>query len=238
MPKESLNIDYWKELSENPPELFKRLFKFEEEYLEDLIKKGSKILNVGCGIGRTENYLINKGGIFYGVDNDSDAVITARESLSTHPNISISLGDGRNLDYRDSTFDYVLCLGTPANFGNERNQFYSEMRRVLKHDGEVVIAVYNEDAFEERKKAYDFAGPENKRIEGTTFFGDNPFPIVSEQFSKEQLEEIFDENGFVPTDITKDGIGYFCILEKVNKDLLLQYEKEHPYGGWMPIEEL
>jgi hypothetical protein len=48
----------------------------------------------------------------------------------------------------------VICMTTPCNFADEKQVFYGEMSRILKDDGEMIISVFNEDAFEERMKNY------------------------------------------------------------------------------------
>ena len=108
-------------------------------------------------------------------------------------------------------------MTTPVNFGNDRNWIYSEMKRVLLPDGEIIISIFNEDQFTfyERTKLYAQLGAPVKEVKGTTFVFDYPNGAhISEQFSKKQLEEIFDENGLEPVDISKQGIGYFCRAKK------------------------
>jgi len=216
MTNKDTNLKYWNKIVEDPPESFNNLLESENQYVQRIIREGSKILEIGCGTGKNLANLLNKKGEIYGVDNNPLAVIGARKKLFKQPLVSINFGDGRNLDYKDSCFDYVLLLGTTVgNFGDEKNKFYSEMKRVLKEDGEIILSTYNEDAFDERIKIYKEIGVPIEKIKGTTVFLDYPSAKISEQFSQEQLEEIFEENGLTPIDITKDGIGYFCRLKKV-----------------------
>ncbi|MBD3319304.1 hypothetical protein GF342_05340 [Candidatus Woesearchaeota archaeon] len=47
------NVDYWAELLDNMPESFKRWFCEEKKYLQKHITPNAKVLDVGCGDGRS-----------------------------------------------------------------------------------------------------------------------------------------------------------------------------------------
>ena len=91
------------------------------------------------------------------------------------------------------------------------------MKRVVKNKGLIIISVYSENAFEERMKLYKKIKTPIKEIKGTTILfdqeveGDN----MSEQFSKEELIEIFNKCKLKPLEIKKFGIGYICKLTKI-----------------------
>ncbi|MGV8151580.1 MAG: class I SAM-dependent methyltransferase [Candidatus Nanoarchaeia archaeon] len=214
--KQHKNFDYWSILLQDTPASYKRWFKFEEEYLKMNIKENSKILEVGCGEGRSLTYLISKGSTLYGIDHDKNAVLLARNNLSLEGiNINISYMEANNLLFKNNVFDYVLSLSTPANFGSQKNEIYSEMKRVLKPEGEIIINVFNEDAFEERIKFYKKIKSAIKEIRGTTvIFKEGDKEFVSEQFSREDLEKICRENNLIPIEIRKKGIGYLCRFKK------------------------
>ena len=95
--------------------------------------------------------------------------------------------------------------------------YLEEMKRVLKPEGEILISVFNEEmnTFYERIKFYTELKAPVKEVKGTTVIFDYPHGAnISEQFSKKQLENIFQKNNLHPIEISKQGIGYFCRLKK------------------------
>ncbi len=213
------NMDYWAKVSEIS-DSYKKWFEAEEKYLQRNMNRNSEILEVGCGDGRSLEYILNKGEGIFGIDIDEHAIIPAKKKFVDNPIVSVSLGDGRDLMYKDNYFDYVLCMTTPANFGEDRDKFYSEMKRVVKEDGEIIISVFNEDAFDERMKVYTLLAKDRiKKIIGNTFYFDKILGgNRSEGFSREKLEKIFEKNKLNVLEIKKEGIGYFCRLGKGRKE--------------------
>lgn len=146
-----------------------------------------------------------------GIDNDPKAITDAKTNI---PSGHFSIQDGRKLSFENNSFDFVLCMTTPANFGEDKDKFYLEMKRVIKPEGVIIISVFNEDAFNERMKLYNKLGAKIKEVKGTSILFTQPVNTISEQFSKEELEEIFNRNGLRVLEIKKEGIGYFCKLKK------------------------
>ena len=209
------NICFWEDVLKDSPQSYKDLFAAERAYLKEYIDSDSRVLEVGCGDGRSLRDVIVKTRDIYGVDNDVVAVSDARKNLSDVPEASILLGDGRDLPFRDSFFDYVMCMTTPANFGKDRSKFYGEMKRTLKGEGEIIMSVFNEDAFDDRMKTYRESGCGIKEVRGTTVvFDESLGSNVSEQFSRSELEGIFYENGLRAKEIIRAGVGYICRLGK------------------------
>lgn len=209
------NIGFTRSLFEDCPESYRDLFSAERDYLRKHIAFDSRVLEVGCGDGRSLRDIIVKTQRVYGVDSDAIAIAEARKYFSGIPEASVSLEDGRDLPYKDSFFDYTISMFTPVNFGKDRHKFYSEMRRVLKSDGEMIVSMFNEEAFEERMRVYGNVGVPIKNIEGTTVIFDESLGAnVSEQFSQRELEDIFEEEGLRTKEIIRAGIGYICRLGK------------------------
>jgi ubiquinone/menaquinone biosynthesis C-methylase UbiE len=213
--KTKTNMDYWKKVLDTMPQSYMKWFDAEEKYLQKYIKENSYVLEVGCGDGRSLEYVLLKTEKIFGIDIDPVAILPAKKRFVDNPFASIHLGDGRDLKYADNSFDYVMCMTTPANFGNDKDKFYSEMKRVLRENGEI-LSVFNEDALVERMKLYNSVGVKIKDTfgKGKLIFDESLGANVSEQFSREELEEIFERNGLKLIEIVKEGIGYFCRLRK------------------------
>jgi len=218
-PGEHENFSYWSKLLQDAPKSYKEWFKAERDYLARHVKPDSQILEIGCGEGRSLSYLTDRGSVLYGIDYDENAGLQARTKLDSEGmNVNILLMQAHDLIFRDDSFDYVLSLTTPANFASKKKQIFSEMKRVVKPTGEIIINVFNEDAFSERIKFYRKLKAQIKEIKGTTvFFDGKGEDFISEQFSREQLVDLCKENGFKVIDITKAGIGYLCRFGKSEK---------------------
>jgi len=221
--KNKTNMENWKIALENLPKSYKEWFKGEKGYLVKNIKENSSVLDIGCGDGRVMKYLIEVTSNLTGIDHDEKAIEFTKNSFKDRPEIKILIANATNLPFKDNSFDYVICIGTFANFAEKKHRVLREMRRVLKKSGKMLISTYSEDALAERMKLYKgvfhmVEGSEIKEVkdDGTVIFRksrrveDN----TSEQFSKEQLTSIFNKADLEVEEIKKFGIGYVCKLRK------------------------
>jgi SAM-dependent methyltransferase len=209
------NILFWEDIINNPTKLYNKWFKEERKFLIENIKKDSSVLEVGCGDGRSLKDLLKVTKNLTGVDHDKDAVLHSKVNFKDFPTVKIILAEGKSLPFKDNTFDYVTCIGTFANFGDEKLIILEEIKRILKHDGKIIISVYSEDALEERLKTYKKHKVIIKEIkkDGTVILDINRDGI-SEQFSQNKLVEIFNKVHLRLDKIIKAGIGYICLLSK------------------------
>jgi ubiquinone/menaquinone biosynthesis C-methylase UbiE len=122
--------------------------------------------------------------------------------------------DAKNLDFDNNIFDYVICMLTFVNFEENKKKILGEMKRVLKKEGEIILSVYHENAFNERIKIYKKIGTPIEKVVKTKVFFKKPFGVNSEQFSLKELKEIFYETRLKVIEIKKKGIGYLCRLKK------------------------
>ncbi|MFH1802467.1 MAG: class I SAM-dependent methyltransferase [archaeon] len=209
---ENTNFGYWSDVLNDLPDSYKEWFEAEKDFLRANTPQNSRVLEIGCGNGRSLDYIADKGRL-YGVDNNPPSVVQARERFNGNPQVSITLDDGRMLPFREDWFDRVMCMVTPVNFGDDREHFYNEMRRVVKPHGEILLSVFNEDefTFRERMELYKNLGAPIIDVYGSTVVFDYPNGANrSEQFSERQIREILASSNLFPSEITKAGIGYFC----------------------------
>jgi ubiquinone/menaquinone biosynthesis C-methylase UbiE len=214
MPKR--NIDYWEWLIKNAPPSYQKWFEEENKFLHKEISKNSKVLEVGCGDGRSLFTILDITKEVYGVDHDKKAIEHAKEKFKNVPKSEMVVGEADAIPYENDFFDYVICIGTFANFGSIKFKVLEEMKRVLKKEGKIIISVFSEDALSERLKVYKLIECPIKEVKdnGTVIFDESVGDNISEQFSKEQLEEIFERANLKINEIIKKGIGYFCLLSK------------------------
>ncbi|MDO8587949.1 MAG: class I SAM-dependent methyltransferase [Armatimonadota bacterium] len=100
-----------------------------------------RALDVGCGVGLTDQFLTGSFGELHGVDVDESALTSAAE---TNPNAHYRLYDGRALPYSDCAFDLVFAINVLHHVPPSSWQcFAQEMRRVNKIDGITVVFEHN-----------------------------------------------------------------------------------------------
>lgn len=208
------NIHFWEDVLSDMPKAYNDSLVKEEKWLVNNVKKDSIVLEIGCGDGRSLEQLFMITKNLVGIDHDKTAIKLAKEKLK---DIDFKLMNAKELKFKDESFDYVICMTTFANFGKDKFRILSEMKRVLKDNGFILVSVYSENAFEERMKIYKKLNAPIKEIKGTTVIfadslgdGDN----ISEQFSKEELEKIFNEAGLEVVEIKNVGILNVCKVQK------------------------
>ena len=209
------NMDYMANFLENLPKSYQKLFEEEKKYLQKIITLDAKVLDVGCGSGRSVFDILSKTKNIVGIDHSDRAVADAKNNFSRYPSIKILKADAAQLPFDNEEFDFVICMTTFANFADKKFKALEEMRRVLKDSGKIIISVFSENALEERMRVYKTLGVKIKEVKnGTVIFDESLGDSISEQFTKEQLENIFSRSNLKIENITKVNIAYLCTLIK------------------------
>ena len=209
------NMDYLANFLENLPKSYQKLFEEEKKYLQKIITLDAKVLDVGCGSGRSIFDILSKTKNIVGIDHSDRAVADAKNNFSRYPSIKILKADAAQLPFDNEEFDFVICMTTFANFADKKFKALEEMRRVLKDSGKIIISVFSENALEERMRVYKTLGVKIKEVKnGTVIFDESLGDSISEQFTKEQLENIFSRSNLKIENITKVNIAYLCTLIK------------------------
>jgi SAM-dependent methyltransferase len=100
-----------------------------------------RVLDVGCGIGLVHHYIAGRVGKLEGVDVSGASLAVARQS---NPDASYREYDGNVLPYGDSDFDCAFAICVMHHVAAERwPAFLSEMRRVVRPGGLIVIVEHN-----------------------------------------------------------------------------------------------
>jgi len=191
----------------------KEWFSKEIEYLKKNIEPNSKILDIGCGFGRHIKILAPFSKEIIGIDNNSGMIQKAKQNLSNFDNVKLFLQDAKKLDFDDSLFDYVICMtNTFGDFPEIKIDVLKEMKRVCKNNGKIIISVYSEKSLEIRKNDYEKVGLHITKIDdGIIYTAEG---LVSEQFTKSQLEKLFDSVDLVANIIELNPISYLCEATK------------------------
>lgn len=207
------NIEYWEAMRRQMPLPYQEWLAGELPFLERHIPKDSKVIEVGCGTGRTLENLVTTTKKLVGIDHDPEAIALAKKRLI--PQIQLRIAEATNLPFESNSFDYALCLASFANLADIKYAALEEMKRVTKNTGKIIVSCYSEDALPARIEMYKKQSAPIRQIlpSGTVIFdfdGDN----ISEQFSREDIQTIAKKSGLRIDELTKIGIGYYCALSK------------------------
>jgi len=112
------------------------LFAGERKVLNRYFAKSdARVLDLGCGAGRTTNELDQRGFDVVGVDI-SEELVERGNTMFDH--LDIRLGDATDLEFDAETFDYALFSygGIDAIRPEKRRErAFEEIKRVLKPNG-------------------------------------------------------------------------------------------------------
>jgi ubiquinone/menaquinone biosynthesis C-methylase UbiE len=119
-------------------------------YLNEYIRPGSKIIDVGAGTGRYAFYFAEKHCCVTALDITPKNVSLMKEKTKRQSlNADIFQGDAQNLSrFDDAQFDTVLCMGPLYHLKTEngRKKALSECLRILKPGGIIAVAYLNRHA--------------------------------------------------------------------------------------------
>ena len=109
----------------------------------DQLPKGSRILDVGCGIGGSSRILAKHYGFnVTGITISPAQVKRARELTPSALNCNFQVMDALDLKFEDGTFDAVWSVEAGAHM-NDKVKFADEMLRTLRPGGYLALADWN-----------------------------------------------------------------------------------------------
>ncbi|MFC2174805.1 class I SAM-dependent methyltransferase [archaeon] len=103
------------------------------------IKKGDKVLNIGCGIGTASVYLAKKGMHVTGIDINPKMVRHAKDRAKRkgmEKSTKFVVADAQSLPFKTGEFDAVVMESVMVFVPNKQKAM-KEIKRVLKKGGSV-----------------------------------------------------------------------------------------------------
>ena len=125
--------------------------KAKVQFVHELVKwsglnklpKGSRVLDVGCGIGGSSRILAKYYGFnVTGITISSAQVKRARELTPIGLNCNFQVMDALDLKFEDGSFDAVWSVEAGAHM-NDKIKFADEMLRTLRPGGYLALADWN-----------------------------------------------------------------------------------------------
>jgi ubiquinone/menaquinone biosynthesis C-methylase UbiE len=106
----------------------------------------SSVLDVGCGTGEFERIILSEHPEqrMIGLDVSDQMLAIARQKCSAYPNVRFLAGSASVLPFSNDSFDLVICASA-LHYFDKPDASLSEMRRVVKPSGSVVILDWCKD---------------------------------------------------------------------------------------------
>lgn len=112
------------------------------------IKKGTRVLDLGCGNGLMAPEVIRLGGIYTGLDISEKLLNIAKKTFSKEiiaKKMKFVVGDAIRPPFKKDNFDFIFSFAVMHHIPSEdfRLKFLKEIWRVLKPKGKAVIVNWN-----------------------------------------------------------------------------------------------
>lgn len=114
--------------------------------IQDLVR-GKKVLDIACGEGYGSFFISEFANDVVGVDISNEAISHASQKYC-QSNLKFIEGSATYLKFPDHCFDVVVSFETIEHLA-EQEQMLSELKRVLKKDGYLVISSPNRPIYSE-----------------------------------------------------------------------------------------
>lgn len=146
-------------------------------------RSGMRVLEVGCGNGKTLAALKELGCDVVGVDFSEEAVVSCRQLI---PGVDARQGDILNLEFDDSSFDAVVLFHVLEHvLPEDMGKASSEVARVLRPGGRAYVRSFS---------VGDMRSEKGERISDDMVIRGNG--IRYRYYSEESLKESFPNGTF------------------------------------------
>lgn len=204
------NNPYFESLRLTEP--FQEYLRKEEQKVRGAIR-GGRVLDLGCGNGRSTAILADVSDEVVGIDFSERLLEQAKLGLSERDNVRLFYEDAKSMHFEDGSFDYVVMLwNTFGNLYSARDQVLRESRRVLKPNGALLISTFSENCLGPYLEFVEHNGlTVTHHDENYVFLREG---LISERFNRQKLEAILRRVGLEPKTEKLSRIAYWCEARK------------------------
>lgn len=207
------------------------------KYIEEHLKPGMRLLDIGAGAGEYSLYFAKKGFEVDAIELSDANVEVFSKKIS--PDLKIALKKGNALDlslYADKTFDLVFLFGPLYHLKQaaDRDRCIQEAKRVLKDDGLIFIAFINNDMIHFTEWVHDPHYLTKGDYDKTTFKVED-FPFVF--FTLDECREMLIGNEIqILNEVASDGMSELldARINSLDEAGYEQYLKLHFYSCEKP----
>lgn len=163
-------------------------------------KENADVLEIGAGMGAITGVLCDKAKTVTSVELSKQRAQSIANRCKDKENLEIIIGNFNDIDFADRKFDYITLIGVyeyAALYTNTENpyiDFLNNIKKLLKPDGKLLIAIENKFGMK-----YWLGAPEdhtNIKYDGIVGYNNNS---KVRTFGKEELKQILGKSGFKNT---------------------------------------
>jgi len=196
------------------------------------LKSNTKILDAGCGFGKTIFELYHEGyKNVSGVDINENGIKFAKSKFQElGVNLDFRVNDANSLTYNNETFDFMInqAFWTTIIGKEERIKIIKEFSRVLKKDGIIYIADFGRTWNQTHYRKVYTEGIK-KKLETGTFKVFNKktgeFMYLAHHYTKHELKQLLEEGGFEKPFYYRHTIFNTQSGNKINGHVILAIKK-------------
>jgi ubiquinone/menaquinone biosynthesis C-methylase UbiE len=174
----------------------------------------TSVLEAGCSHGRMIEVIAPYCGNILGIDFSPGMVKAAQQQFQGNAKISVCQGDLANIVLPEARFDLaILAFNTFGNLGMDKERALETIRNALTEEGTFVLSVYSDSMSVIQKRTYEQDGlhiVEDRYQRIRTREG-----LVSQHFTKEDIEAWLHIGGFTGTVEHCTKFGYFTSARKI-----------------------
>jgi SAM-dependent methyltransferase len=189
--------------STQPPEI-RAFMQAEIDLLDDIIARGTRLLDIGCGTGRHLGRLDDRLALGVGIDYEPTYVAEAHRRFKTG-HLHFVTADAARLPLA-ARFDFAICMTNTWGTMSDKRGVLDEMRRCVPHAGGRMLSVFSEASVAARLEWYRRFG--HPVVEESAAYLVTEGGLRSEHFSEARLRSIVGDCTIRPC----AGIGYTVIF--------------------------
>lgn len=168
-----------------PPEI-QAYLRAELDLLQDLVKDGMRVLDLGCGTGRHLILLRDRLGMGLGVDYERGYIVDAAAHAGAR-RLHFIVGDATVVP-TTAVFDVAICLTNTWGTMSDKAGVLREMRRLAPRPHTRLLSVYAETSVAPRREWYRRLG--HAVVEETGEYLLTSGGLRSEHFSVARLRSL------------------------------------------------